>query len=65
MIDIPVCISLQALIDECPVLPDAMTAVLERRTGAINPTAFEFISTGCQIQKVRDFAGSLLDVPIR
>jgi hypothetical protein len=65
MIDMPVCVSLQALLDECPVLPDALTAILERRTGAIDPMAFEFISTGQQIQKVRDFAGSLLEALMR
>ena len=55
MLDMPVCVSLQALLDECPVLPDALTAILERRTGAISPTAFEFISTGRQIRQVREF----------
>ena len=65
MIDMPACVSLQALLDECPVLPEAMTAILERRTGAIDPMAFEFISTGHQVEKVRDFAAALLFVLMR
>lgn len=62
MIDMPVCVGLQALLDECPVLPDAVTAILERRAGAIDPTAFQFICTGRQVRQVREFALTLLDV---
>jgi Family of unknown function (DUF6178) len=65
MLDMPVCVSLQALVAECPVLPDALTAILERRTRAISPTAFEFISTTRQIQKIREFAGTLLETLMR
>lgn len=65
MLDMPVCVSLQALVAECPVLPDALTAILERRTRAISPTAFEFISTTRQIQKVRTFAAALLEILMR
>jgi hypothetical protein len=65
MIDMPVHVSLLALVDECPVLPDALTAILERRTGAISPTAFEFISSGRQIQKIREFAETLLEALMR
>jgi hypothetical protein len=60
----PVYVSLQALLAECPVLPATLTAVLERRTGAISPTAFDFISTRRQVRKVREFAGTLLEVLI-
>jgi uncharacterized protein DUF6178 len=65
MLDLPVCVSLQAVIAECPVLPEALTAILERRTRAISPTAFEFISTTRQIQKVRTFASTLLEILMR
>jgi hypothetical protein len=65
MLDMPVCVSLQALLGECPVFPDALTAILERRKGSISATAFEFISTDRQIQQVRDFAGTLLDALTR
>ena len=65
MLDMPVCVSLQALLAECPVLPDALTAILERRTRAISPTAFEFISTGRQLERVREFARTLVEVLMR
>ena len=65
MLDMPVCVSLQALLDQCPVVPDALAAILERRKGAISPTAFEFIATGRQIQQVRDFLARLPDVLMR
>jgi hypothetical protein len=54
-------VSLQALLAECPVLPETLTAILDRRTGSISPTAFEFIATGRQVQRVREFAESLLE----
>lgn len=50
------------LLDECPVLPLAVTAILEGHTGAVNPTAFEFISTTGQLQAVRAFMARLPDV---
>lgn len=65
MLDMPVCVSLQALLAECPVLPDALIAIVERRRGAISPTAFEFISTERQIQIVRGFAVTVLEMLIR
>ena len=65
MLDMPVCVSLQALLAECPVLPETLTAILERRTGAISPTAFEFISTTRQVEKVRAFAATLLETLMR
>ena len=61
MIDIPSWASLLGLLDECPVLPAALMATLERHTRAISPTAFEFISTTGQIGQVRAFMGRLLD----
>jgi hypothetical protein len=47
------------LLDECPILPAALTAVLERRTGPISPTAFEFISTTAQLGDIRLFLKAL------
>jgi hypothetical protein len=61
MLDMPSWVSLLGLLDECPVLPETLTATLERHTGAVSPTAFEFISTTHQIAKVRAFMGRLLD----
>ncbi len=61
MLDMPSWVSLLGLLDECPVLPAALTATLEGRIGAVSPTAFEFISTTGQIGEVRAFMGRLLD----
>ena len=59
-LDLPAWASLQGLLDECPVLPAALTATLERRTGSISATAFEFIATTEQIDQVRAFMGKLV-----
>ena len=61
MLDMPSWVSLIGLLDECPVLPAALTATLEGHTGAVSATAFEFISTTGQIGEVRAFMGKLLD----
>ncbi len=61
-LDMPAWASLAGLLDECPVLPEALTAILEGRTGAVSATSFEFISTTSQIDAVRAFMGKLLDV---
>jgi hypothetical protein len=47
------------LLDECPILPASLTAVLEARTTPVSPTAFEFISTPAQIGDIRVFMGML------
>ena len=59
ILDMPIWVSLLGLIGECPVLPAALTAVLEGRTGAVSATAFEFISTTNQIAEVRKFMARL------
>ena len=61
MLDMPSWASLLGLLDECPVLPAALTAILEGHTAAVSATAFEFISTTGQIDKVRAFMGRLPD----
>jgi hypothetical protein len=38
MLDMPAWASLLGLLDECPVIPAALTAALERRTGAVRAT---------------------------
>ena len=53
--DMTAWISVLGLLDECPILPAALTAVLERRTTSVSPTAFEFISTTAQIGDIRLF----------
>jgi hypothetical protein len=52
-------ISVVGLLDECPILPDALRAMLERRRTAVSATAFEFISTRAQIGDVRLFMRTL------
>jgi hypothetical protein len=48
-------ISVGGLLDECPILPAALTAVVERRKTPVSPTAFEFISSPVQIGDIRLF----------
>ncbi len=55
MLDMTAWISVLGLLDECPILPAALTAVLERRTTSVSPTAFEFISTTAQLGDIRLF----------
>jgi hypothetical protein len=54
--------SVHGLLGQCPVLPAALTAILERRTTPVSPTAFDFISTAAQIGDVRFFMRTLPDV---
>jgi hypothetical protein len=65
MLDMTAWISVLGLLDECPILPAALTAVLERRTTSVSPTAFEFISTTAQIGDIRLFMRMLPDVLAR
>ena len=59
MLDTTAWISVLGLLDECPILPAALTAILERRTTSVSPTAFEFISTTAQIGDIRLFMRAL------
>ena len=61
MLDMPAWTSLLGLLDECPVIPAALTATLEGRIGAVSPTAFEFISTTRQVGQVREYMEKLPD----
>jgi hypothetical protein len=62
MLDMTAWISVLGLLDECPVLPAALTANLEGRTTTVSPTAFDFISTAAQIGDIRIFMRKLPDV---
>jgi Family of unknown function (DUF6178) len=62
MLDMPAWVSVLGLLDECPVMPGALTATLEGRTGAISATEFEFISTCSQLGQVREFMARFLDI---
>ena len=59
MLDATAWISVLGLLDECPVIPAALTAVLEGRVTRVSPTAFDFISTAAQIADVRIFMRTL------
>jgi len=59
MLDMTAWSSVLGLLDECPILPAALTAILERRTTSVSPTAFEFISTTAQIGDIRLFMRTL------
>jgi hypothetical protein len=59
MLDMTAWISVLGLLDECPVVPAALTAILEGRTTTVSPTEFEFISTAAQIGDVRIFMRKL------
>jgi hypothetical protein len=58
-LDMTAWISVLGLLDECPIVAEALTAVLEHRTTAVSPTAFEFISTTAQIGDIRRFMRTL------
>jgi hypothetical protein len=62
MLDATAWISVVGLLDECPIVPAALTAVLERRATAVSQTAFEFISTTAQIGDIRVFMRALPEV---
>jgi hypothetical protein len=62
MLDMTAWISVLGLLDECPILPAALTAVLERRTTPVSSTAFEFIWTAAQIGDIHLFMRKLPDV---
>ena len=62
MLDMPAWVSVLGLLDECPVMPAALTATLEGRTGAISATEFEFISTRSQLGRVPEFMARFLDI---
>jgi hypothetical protein len=62
LLDATACAAVLGLLDECPVMPAALTAVLEGRTSAVSPTEFDFIATAAQIGDVRLFVRKLPDL---
>ena len=62
MLDLAAWASLHGLLGQCPVIPAALTATLERRTGAVSATEFESISTRGQLGRVREFMARFLDI---
>ena len=59
ILDTTAWIAVLGLLDECPILPAALTALLERRTTSVSQTAFDFISTTAQIADIRVFMKAL------
>jgi len=59
MLDLTACTSVLGLLDECPIVPATLTAVLEHRTTSVSPTEFQFISSAAQIGDIRVFVGML------
>ena len=59
LLDMTAWAAVLGLLDECPVVPAALTAILDRRTTTVSPTAFDFISTAAQIAEVRRFLRKL------
>jgi len=55
VIDMTAWVSVLGLLDECPIMPAALTAILEGRTRSVSPTAFEFVSTAAQLGDIRVF----------
>jgi hypothetical protein len=59
MLDMTAWIGVLGLLDECPVLAAALTAIIDGRTTSVSPTEFEFISTTAQIGDVHAFMRKL------
>jgi hypothetical protein len=59
LLDIPAWAAVAGVLDECPVLPAALTAILDGRTTAISAMDFAFFSTVDQIREVRAFMDRL------
>jgi hypothetical protein len=58
-LDMPAWIGVLGLLDECPILPATLTAIVERQTESVSPTAFEFFSTKAQFGTIRVFMRAL------
>ena len=55
LLDVPAWSGLLGLLSECPIISDVVTAIVERRTGRVDPSAFTFIATDAHIDAVRAF----------
>jgi hypothetical protein len=62
ILDMPTWACLCGLLSECPVMPAALTAIVEGHTHSVSATAFECFGTAAQIRRVHDFAGNLREV---
>jgi hypothetical protein len=65
ILDTPAWACLCGLLSECPVVPDALAALLDGRAKALSATAFACFTTRAQIDRVREFGGRLRDLLIQ
>jgi len=61
ILDMPTWACLRGLLNECPVLPAALPAIVDGHARSVSATAFECFATSQQIQKVHAFAEKLGD----
>jgi hypothetical protein len=62
ILDTPIWACLCGLLSECPVVPDALTAILDRRASAVSATAFTFFSKRAQINRVHELGSRMRDL---
>ena len=65
ILDTPAWACLCGLLSECPIVPDALDAILDRRARAVSATAFSCFKTRAQLDRVREFGGRLHDLLCR
>jgi hypothetical protein len=64
-LDLPIWACLLGLLSECPVLPDVLSAVVEKRAAAVKATEFECFATLSHVRQARAFADTLEDALLR
>ena len=62
MLDTPASVAVHGLLDECPVLPAAVPALLDGSAKSVSATQFEFIASTAQIRLVHTFMAKLPDL---
>jgi hypothetical protein len=62
ILDVPTWTGVLGLVDECPMLPAIVDAIVEGRTGSISATGFAFISTQRQIERAQAFVARVPDL---
>jgi hypothetical protein len=62
ILDTPAWACLCGLLSECPVVPDALAAILDRRQSAVSATKFACFTTRVQLDRVREFGDRLRDL---
>lgn len=59
MLDMTAWVAVLGLLGECPILPAALTAIVDASASTVSQTGFECISTSAQIDSVRAFMRKL------